>query len=244
MTLGDNNWIDCDSYWLHKYPQLTKEWIEERSYRLTTSLFGPVADPTFYRGREDVIKQFVDPPIKKDFIDELASSHGIINEPIARKLYESRYGCQVDEVGLAVPKWDHRIGASTDGVVVGTEGLIEIKSPGRMYSQINRYVSSIASGWNPPAGYHDHIFTSHYNQMQGAMAIMGKQWCDYIIFCPNDNKFFLERVDFNPDYWTNHLYPEIVLFLDVNKELFSSLRRKVGAPPCDSETFLLPIKPV
>lgn len=220
MVLGDQTWIDKENYWLHTYEQLSQPWHYEKSFRFTTSSFGPVAHPTFYRGPDDVISDFRHGQKIKSLIERLAMEHGLATEPKARKWYEKKNNVKVEELGLAVPKWDHRIGASTDGAVVGTNGIIEIKSPINFYNPLRKYMKSLSEGWKPPQYYHEHIKDAHYDQMQGAMAILGKDWCDYIVYCPNDNINFVDRVYFNRDYWEKDLYPAVKSFVNANRDIF------------------------
>ena len=244
MVLGDQDWIDCGTYWLHKYPQLTDPWKDERSFRLTTTNFSPIVNPSFYRGPDDVVKYYSEPPPKKSFQDQLASDCGLRNEPRGRNWYREEYGIEVIEVGLAVPKWDPRLGASIDGDVVPKRlsschdnieprmefkpkrGIIEIKCPGRMYVPITKYLAARKQGWRPPENYHEHIFDSHFDQMQGSMAITDKQWCDYVVYCLAEEHVFVDRVYADQRYWHNTMYPKIDNFLDEHKTLFTSLRER------------------
>jgi len=226
MVLGDENWQDCGTYWLHKYPQLTDPWKDERSFRLTTTNFSPIVNPTFYRGPDDVVKYYSGPPIKKSFQGQLASDCGLRNEPKGREWYKKKFKVKIKEVGLAVPKWDTRLGCSIDGDIEESNGIIEIKCPGKMYGPICKYLAARKDGWRPPEGYHDHIFDSHYDQMQGSMAIINKEWCDYIVYCLAEKKIFVERIYFDRRYWYNEMYPKIDDFLNRHEKLFTELRLK------------------
>ena len=42
--------------------------------------------------------------------------------------------------------------------------------------------------------------------MQLGMAILDKKWCDYVVYCPPENKVFVQRIPFNSDYWNNEMY--------------------------------------
>lgn len=136
---------------------------------------------------------------------------GTLNEPIARQWYEKECGVKVEEIGLAVPKWDMRIGASTDGMVIGTDKIIEIKCPNKMYEPLKAHRLMKKMGMKPEKFHHSHIFDSHYAQMQGTMAVLGKKWCDYVVYTPTDVN--VEEVEFNPDYWNNYLYPRLDSFI-------------------------------
>lgn len=141
-------------------------------------------------------------------------NHGIITEPEARNWYCTSRNVEVVEVGLAVPKWEPRIGASLDGDVIGTDGIIEIKSPLQMYEPLNIHMRKIKEGWRPPPFYHDHIWDTHYAQMQGGMKITNKKWCDYIVYATDSNLVYVERIPFNEKYWEEVLWPGIQAFLN------------------------------
>jgi len=60
----------------------------------------------------------------------------------------------------------------------------------------------MAQGWKPPKNYTDHIWDAHYTQCQHGMAVLGKKWCDYIVYC--NYQIFKQRIVFDPKYWENH----------------------------------------
>ena len=59
------------------------------------------------------------------------------------------------------------------------------------------------------------ITPSHYDQMQGGMAICGKGWCDYLVYDCGTGQMYAERVPFDKVYWDEVLYPSLVRFLEV-----------------------------
>ena len=212
----DESWEDCDTYWLSKEPQRSKKWFEQRAFRVTASNFAIASGLSSHETPDEFLDHMTG---KKEKIltdkQRLAITHGVEKEASARDWYEKKKGVKVLEVGLAVPKWDPRIGGSVDGVVEGEDGIIEIKCPQRMYYPILNFIQSKKKGWKPhDIYYHSHIWESHYAQMQGGMVIMGKKWCDYIVYCENENHAITNRVYFNQDYWKNVLYPKLCSFLD------------------------------
>lgn len=229
------SWIDCDSYWLNKAPQGSHEWKFYRKFRLTASNFGaaigkswisspydialnitttsdpikiPPTEPYPHRSDKQHPKTYTRP--KQKFTQQ----HGVVTESTARNWYCSTRNVRVATVGLAVPKWEPRIGASLDGNIPGTDGIIEIKCPFEMYDQLKLHMDNIKSGWNPPPFYHDHIRDSHYAQIQGSMKIFGKKWCDYIVYATCSNLSYVERIPFNKTYCDTVLFPGITHFLD------------------------------
>lgn len=183
--------------------------------RITASKFSvcDLYEPNPFQNADDLALELIGLK-KKEFTKEAISNmnHGTKYEPRARKIYEDYTKNEVTEWGLAVPKWDIHIGASVDGVV-GEDGMIEIKCPKKMYKPIMEYVRMLNGGWKPPNEfYRGHIWKSHYDQMQGGMAILGKKWCDYVVYCQPEDYFYRERILFNANYWNNCLYPNIKHF--------------------------------
>jgi len=149
-------------------------------------------------------------------------AHGTKHEPNARKWYEEHFGVEVEEIGLAVPKWNFHLGASVDGIVKDQKGIIEIKCPKQMYRPLKEHIQLRETGWKPRTKYYrSHIWPTHYDQMQGGMAVLNMDWCDYIVYSTSDKEVYYERVPFNAKYWTECLYPSLEKFL--NKELFPLL---------------------
>lgn len=184
-------------------------------FRLTTSNFGAALGLSTHCSMIDIAMDITD--VKpKSFMErgKLVKAHGIVTEPEARLWYCKSREVEVQEVGLAVPKWEPRIGTSLDGDIVGTDGIIEIKSPYYMYEPLDEHTAKINAGWRPPPFYHGHIWDTHYAQMQGEMKITGKKWCDYIVYAKSSNRVYVERIPFNEEYWNETLWPGIVSFLD------------------------------
>lgn len=206
-------WEDRGTYYLSTAPQRSEEWLEQRKDKLTASNFGyAVRDSKF----KTVYELALDiSGIKKTEFSEssiIAMNHGTVFEPIAREWYEKQYGVKVEELGLAVPKWNSRIGGSVDGDVLNTDGIIEIKCPKIMYGPLLNKIKKSQENTNSLVP--SHIWYSHYCQMQGCMAILGKKWCDYIVYATESQNIYVERIQFNQYFWDNELYPAINNFLD------------------------------
>ena len=86
-------------------------------------------------------------------------------EQAARELYEMITEQTVEQVGFYYLE-DEMLGASTDGVVVGTDGLIEIKNviPAEQ-------IRLLMTGKIKP---------DYVKQMQTQMYVLEKQWCDFV----------------------------------------------------------------
>ena len=187
-------------------------WHAHRKFRLTVSNFGGAIGKSSFCSPMEIAIDITN--IKpKTTSAKFAMQHGVVTEPKARDWYCKTRNVEVQEVGLAVPKWEPRIGASLDGEV-GPDGIIEIKSPLVMYEPLQNHMIKINTGWRPPPFYHGHIWDTHYAQMQGGMKITGRKWCDYIVYATESNRSYVERIYFNQQYWDNELWPGVQNFLN------------------------------
>lgn len=211
--------IDRGNYYELTYPQRSEGWLNARKLRVTASVFAQAADLSPYCSAEQLMKQMLGIE-KKDFskFQTMVMNHGTIMEPYARDYYERKYKCTVEERGLVIPKWCKNIGVSVDGYVPKTNSIIEIKCPRSMYGELIDHSYKKKMGQVFPRLYHDHIKIDHYCQMQGGMAIMDVEFCDYIVYSSSQDKACVNRVYRNRDFWDNVLYPKLLKFIEVLKD--------------------------
>jgi hypothetical protein len=202
-------WIKREGYFEHKSKQGTPDWLAARVGRINSSNTGSMAGHSKFKDPEETGK-IIAGVTKENFNEKNQEymNHGTVQEPKARRWYENKYNCKVIERGLCVPFWDPEIGASIDGEVYingeKSEGLIEIKSPQKMYPSLEKYSQSVSKGWKPPKNYTDHIFKTHLFQMMQAMAVLRKKWCDYVVYDTTSEQVFVQRVYFDPNLWNSH----------------------------------------
>lgn len=208
-------WKDCGDFWLNGAVQGSSDWHANRKKRLTASNFGTAIGKSKFCSPMDLALEIAGLKTKEfNEKSKLVMQHGTNTEPMARDWYCKTRGVKVQEVGLAIPKWEPRIGASLDGDILGTEGAIEIKCPLQMYYQLDQHTKKLGEGQVFDKYYHDHIFDTHYLQMQGGMKITGKKFCDYIVFATESDRAYVETIPFNQEYWDSTLWPGIQNFLD------------------------------
>ena len=232
-----SNWDEKRSYWLSSNPQGTDEWLADRVGRITMSKLGAVVGHSSFprdlsdEERIDHAAKVIAGLVKEEFSDKSREvmAHGTATEPLAREWHAKKHNYTIVEHGLAVPKWNPYFGASVDGDILGTGGIVEIKAPKKMYYPLDDYLDDISQGRQFPPYYHDHIWATHYDQMQGGMAVFGKQWCDYIVFCTPEDRVFTQRIWFNPHYWVNNLYKPACHF--INNKLKPLLNHPPNLPP-------------
>jgi len=189
-------------------PQHSPEWYALRPGRLTMSNLGTYLGHSSFQTREQYLFN-----LEHNIPTQInpAMQHGTDTETSARDWYIRNTQLSVTEVGIAIPAWNYRIGASVDGLVE-SDGCLEIKCPMKMYRPLDSYLQKKSKGWIPPTNYREHIWTTHYDQMQGCMGITGRSWCDYLVYCTPEQRLFLERVPFDPIYWKNEILPAFESF--------------------------------
>ena len=227
-------WKDQGDYYLLTAGQGSQKWknIRKEKLALTCSNFSIAAgNSTRFKTAEQLARFHIGLD-KEEYSKESIRhmSRGNKLEPDVRKWYEKYMKCTVDEVGLAVPKWDRRIGGSVDGLV-GKDGIIEIKVPENIYLPLvekskednkqDHQKQELHESDPHEQGHckenrynHNHIYNSHYDQIQGYLAILQREWCDYIVYGSQDDEIYVERVYRNREYWEDDLYPKIKKYFD------------------------------
>lgn len=156
--------------------QGSEEWLQIRAGRIT----GTDAAALLVNGKSanglgagaisllyNKAAEFVTGPEENNFTN-YAMQRGTELEPYARAEYETATWNHVEQVGfVSVGEY---FGVSPDGLV-GDEGLIEIKCP--MGAEFVRFVDT------------KEIPEAHMAQMQWAMFLTGRKWCDYVVFNPD-----------------------------------------------------------
>ena len=214
-SYNPNKWKDCGSYWLYETDQRDPDWLLVRMGRITGSTCGASIGNSNFSTINDTVNEIVGLKKKiftQDQIDNM--DLGTKMEPYGRQWYSNTINMKIEEVGFCVPKWNPKIGVSIDGDIIGTDGIIEIKCPKKMYKPLNDYIYKSQNGFIRKSNDFSHIWPTHYDQMQFGMAILNKKWCEYIVYCPSENKVFTQTIPFNEIYWNNNMYPKINLTLE------------------------------
>lgn len=206
---------DCGSFYELIFGQRTKEWLAARKSRVTASVFAQAADISPYKSRRQLLLEMsgLSPPADPSFFARRAMAHGTAFEPLVRNMYAMMYKREVVERGLVIPKWCTRMGVSVDGHCARTNSIIEIKCPVSMYPELVDHSHRRKAGEVFDKYYHEHIKPDHYAQMQGGMAILDAEECDYIVFCSNTQDMCVTRIYRNREYWDTFLYPRLLSFV-------------------------------
>ena len=214
LSLYDSSkWVRYGNGWLYQAGQVTPGWLLVRLGRGSGSTIGACIDHSTFDSVESIALQ-ISGRIEKKFSERSIENmaHGTKTEPFARAWYCKDRNCEVEELGMVMPDWNKNIGFSTDGIVVGTPGKIEIKCPKKMYWPLKNYMKQIREGVEVK-GF-DHIWETHYDQMILGMAVLEKKWCDYIVYCTPEDLVFVQRIPFNEKYWKEELYPKFLNFVE------------------------------
>lgn len=222
----ENEWTCNEKYWQSRAQQRTPQWHKQRSGRITASNFGTAIGHSNFSTPDQLADELAG-LVKRERTPQEKSTmdYGTNNEPAARRWYSRTRNTPVVELGLCVPKWNPRIGASPDGEI-NHDGLLEIKCPKSMYAPLEAYTRRVAEGWQPPQGYHAHIWPTHYAQIQGTLYVMGREWCDYVVYVPNSGKVFVQRFYPDQEYILNILEPGLKDFIE--KKLDPRMLKKMG----------------
>lgn len=174
---------------LKVYEQLeqgTDAWLHARCGVLTASVIGQMITPKTLKPAKGATVDSLLRTLAAERISGIVEpnwpSHdmqrGTLLEPFARSLYADHYQ-PVTEVGfMARDDWGSIAGYSPDGLV-GSEGLIEIKSP-----RAKTHVNTVIEGKVP----------AHYMaQVQMGLRVSGRTWCDFVSYCPS-YRLYVKRV--------------------------------------------------
>lgn len=170
--------------------QHTQEWWDDRRGKATASRMGDLMRRLKRGGwgadRDNYLREKVAERItgkNRDRKKVASLDHRLELEPDARAAYEFYYECDVTTVGFIDHPRIPNAGASPDGLV-GSEGGLEIKC---LDSQ--GHIDLILAGGIDE----DYILQCHFG-----MACTGRQWWDFVAFCPEmpeEGKLWVQRVE-------------------------------------------------
>lgn len=145
--------------------QGSDDWFESRIGRITASNVGAILGLSPFRTHADVMRSMVREwnGALSEFIGNVATEYGVINEHLARHDYQLATGNIVESTGFHT--YENWLGASPDGLI-GDDGLVEIKCP---YSLRN-------GGEFKDLDKQEH----YYAQIQIQLFVTGRKWCDFI----------------------------------------------------------------
>jgi exodeoxyribonuclease (lambda-induced) len=175
-----------------QHEQGSDEWLEARRGVITGSRFKDARDKTakgLMTARAslyamDVARERCGGIAQAAYVNA-AMRMGTEQEPLARQAYEARTGNLVDEAGFITTD-DCTFGVSVDGLV-DEDGMVEIKT---MVSSDTLFTAVV-----------DGDYSAYMDQINGSLWLLGRQWCDLILWAPDlpSGKLTVVRVRRNED---------------------------------------------
>ena len=175
--------------WL-QLDQGSEEWLTARRGKITGSRFKDARDKL--KGGQpskaclgyamDVARECIGGIAPSKF-QNAAMRTGTDQEPFARAMYEARTGHMVDEAGFYLSD-DAVFGLSPDGLI-DDDGVLEIKT---MVSSDTLF-TAVADG----------DLSAYMDQCLGYLWLLGRQWVDLVLWCPDLNHMAIHRITRNED---------------------------------------------
>ena len=199
--------------------QKSDEWFKLRLGKVTASRISDVIAEIKTgeaKARADYRVELICERLSGQPLEGYTNAHmerGIQLEPFARAWYEANKEF-VKQVGFVQHPTIEMSGASPDGLV-GEDGMIEIKCP-----KINTHITTMLDGRVP---------TKYIPQMQWQMACTGRQWNDFVSYCPEmptDLQMFIKRLPRDDAYIAEleRKVQEFLLDVSVTLERLEALR--------------------
>jgi len=197
---------------IYMMEQKSKDWFEIRRWKLTASNWQAIWNVWKWLDTYvvEVMSDYYSSWVEDNFISR-DMQKGIDLEPLAREEYELVTGNKVTEVGFI--EYDEYVWCSPDGLV-GEDGWVEIKC-----LKDTNYFKIILNG-------ESEIDTKHIWQMQMNMLITGRQWWDYVVYCPNYERNII----------TFRIYPDskqqakLLEWFEIGKQKIEAIKKIIGTP--------------
>jgi YqaJ-like recombinase protein len=160
---------------LHDLVQGSDEWHAARRGIVTASVVGQLITPSTLKPANNPIARGVTATLVAERITGFTEPtrmtddmwRGVEDEPRAREKYAEHHA-PVDEAGFMILERDgFKLGYSPDGLV-GTDGLIEIKS-----RRAKKHLQTILANEVP---------AENMAQLQAGLLVSGRQWIDYVSY--------------------------------------------------------------
>ena len=201
------------------HAQGSEEWLQERRGVITGSRFKDARD-RLKNGQPskaclayamDTARERVDGTAPAKF-QNTAMRTGTEQEPIARAKYEARTGYLVDEAGF-FRTTDRLFGGSVDGLV-NDDGVIEIKT---MVGSDTLF-TAVADG----------DISAYMDQCLGYLWLLGRQWVDLVLWCPDLNHMVIHRINRDEDA-IEKLESDLMAFARMVAQYETTLRDAIAA---------------
>ncbi len=205
---------------VHTDPQGSPAWLAARRGVITGSRFrdaraklakgGPAKESIKYA--RELARERVGGTVPPVF-ENAAMKTGTEQEPKARAAYELATGRVVTEAGFITTD-DRRFGVSVDGLV-GDDGMVEIKT---MVSTETLFLAVV-----------ERDLSDYVDQCNGAMWLLGRRWCDLVLWAPDlpFAELTVVRIDRDDDV-IEALEADMIAFMRRVDECEAALRRAMS----------------
>ena len=204
--------------WL-QLDQGSEEWLTARRGKITGSRFKDARDKL--KGGHpskaclgyamDIARERIGGSAPSKF-QNAAMRTGTEQEPFARAMYEARTGHMVDEAGFYLSD-DAVFGLSPDGLI-DDDGVLEIKT---MVSSDTLF-TAVADG----------DVSAYMDQCLGYLWLLGRQWVDLVLWCPDLQHMVIKRIARDEDA-IEELESDILAFADLVSQYEAKLRAALAA---------------
>lgn len=206
----------------HTIEQRSDDWFRLRAGKATASRIADVIAKTrsgYSTSRanyasELVVERLTGKPVER--FQSKAMQFGTETEPEARACYALTHGYEIEEVGFVEHPTIAMAGCSPDGLIVGTQGLVELKVPNP-----NTHIQTLLN--NTMDG-------RYLTQVQFQMAVTGRKWCDLVSYCPDlpgDMQMWVQRVE-RDEAVIRELEAEVATFLAEVADTVARLQNRYG----------------
>jgi exodeoxyribonuclease (lambda-induced) len=211
--------------------QYTQEWFNQRLGKITSSqVWNLIVEPKEKTKKDNgelssTAKDYLMTKIAEKLTGESrsfqsdATAHGIQYEQTALDYYAQVTGNIVTTAGY-IECIDGVYGGTPDGFV-NDDGIIQVKCP---YNYNNHLYNGLITDVSTFKSKH----REYYWQCQSDMYISGRQYCDFVSFCPSmpdKFKMFTLRMDINLDD-ISILLDKLQLSVAFMKEILQTLNNK------------------
>lgn len=204
--------------WL-QLDQGSEEWLTARRGKITGSRFKDARDKL--KGGQpskaclgyamDIARERIGGSAPPKF-QNAAMRTGTEQEPFARAMYEARTGHMVDEAGFYLSD-DAVFGLSPDGLI-DDDGVLEIKT---MVSSDTLF-TAVADG----------DLSAYMDQCLGYLWLLGRQWVDLVLWCPDLNHMAIHRITRDEDA-IEALEADLMAFARLVTQYENTLRTAIAA---------------
>jgi len=168
-------------------PQGSEEWLKARLGCLTASRANDAVAGKTTAAYQNYLWQLVAERLTGQAEDGYINSdmlRGTEKEPIARAAYEAKTGRFVTQTGFWLHPTVKWLGASPDGLLDDSEGILEIKNP-----RTSTHLQYLKAN-KPP--------TKYVRQMMLQLMCTGRKYCDFVSFddrLPKEKQLFIVRFE-------------------------------------------------